>query len=114
MRAKTPSLSVRREIQKLGQDLSIARRRRKLTQKAVAERAGLDVGTVQRLERGHPSVSLGSLGMVLLVLGERGRLSQLLDVAADDVGLSLSIEALPRRVRTPGRNPSGGTEGTDF
>lgn len=109
MRSKTPSLSVRRELKKLGEDLSIARRRRRMTQERVAEGAGLDTGTVRRLEQGHPSVSLGSLAMVLLVLGEQGRLARFLDAGNDDLGIALSIEALPKRVRRPRqkRSPVG-------
>jgi transcriptional regulator with XRE-family HTH domain len=91
---------VRAELKKLGEDLSIARKRRRMIQQRVADGAGLDVATVRRLEQGHPSVSLGSLGMVLLALGERGRLADLLDVGVDDLGI-----ALPKRVRTPKRTP---------
>ena len=99
MRSKTPSLRARAELRKLGEDISIARRRREMTQARLAEGAGVDIGTVRRLEQGHPSVSLGTLAMVLLVLGESGRLSDFLDLAKDDLGLALSIEALPKRVR---------------
>lgn len=72
-----------------------------MTQQRVADGAGLDVGTVRRLEQGNPSVSLGSLAMVLVVLGETERLAQLLDVSSDDLGLALSVETLPKRVRRP-------------
>lgn len=101
MRSKAPAPSARYALKKLGEDLSIARRRRRMTQQRVAEGAGIDVGTVRRLEQGHPSVSLGSLAMVLVVLGETERLAQLLDVGADDLGLALSVETLPKRVRRP-------------
>lgn len=99
MRAKTPSLRVRQELRKLGEDLSIARRRRGMTQQRIADGAGLDVSTVRRLERGAPSVSLGALAMVVLVLGESWRLANLLDAGRDDLGIALSIETLPKRVR---------------
>lgn len=97
---------MRSEIRKLGQDIAIARRRRRFTQARVAEGAGLDVGTVQRLERGYPGVSLGALAMVLLVLSETGRLGRLLDMAEDDLGLALGAADLPKRVRP--RKPKGG------
>ena len=99
MRSNTPSLQMRAELRKLGQDLSIARRRRRMTQARLAEGAGIDVSTVRRLEHGHPSITIGTLAMVLLVLGESGRLEQLLDVARDDLGLALEIAQLPKRVR---------------
>jgi transcriptional regulator with XRE-family HTH domain len=74
-----------------------------MTQKRVAEGAGIDVSTVRRLEQGHPCVSLGSLAMVLLVLGEQGRMSQVLDARHDNLGVALSIKALPKRVRSSRR-----------
>lgn len=75
-----------------------------MTQQRLAEGAGIDVGTVRRLEQGHPSVSIGTLAMVLLVLSERGRLANLIDAGQDDLGTALSIDALPKRVRVPKRN----------
>ena len=39
--------------------------------------------------------------MVLLALGESDRLGQLLDVARDDVGLTIAVRDLPQRVRSP-------------
>lgn len=110
MRSKAPAPSARYALKKLGEDLSVARRRRRMTQQRVAEGAGIDVGTVRRLEQGHPSVSLGSLAMVLVVLGETDRLAQLLDVGADDLGLALSVETLPKRVRRPRRARAAGTK----
>ena len=72
MRSRTPSLQARTELRKLGDDISIARRRRRMTQARLAEGAGIDVSTLRKLEHGHPSVSLGTLAMVLLVLGNVG------------------------------------------
>ena len=53
----------------LGTELRAARRRRKLTQKALAVQAKLDVATVQNLERGRGSVA--PLLLVLTVLKHR-------------------------------------------
>ena len=55
--------------------------------------------TIHRLEKGDAGVSLGALAMVLLVLGECDRISGLLDIAKDDIGLTLGIRDLPKRVR---------------
>lgn len=92
---------VNRGITALGRDLSIARRKRKLTMAMVAESAALSIDTVRRLERGDPGVSLGALGMVLLALGEVTRLSDLMDMGKDHLALSLDIMTLPKRVRRP-------------
>jgi transcriptional regulator with XRE-family HTH domain len=79
-----------------------------MTQVRLAEGAGIDVSTLRKLEHGHPSVSLGTLAMVLLVLGETGRLGQLMDISKDDVGLVLGIHGLPKRVRTAREQPLAG------
>lgn len=103
--ATVPSLRAQRDLRKLGQDIAIARKRRQFTQKRLAEGAGIHVATLRRLENGDPGVSLGTLAMVLLVLGESVRMADLLDVARDDVGLALSVAAMPKRVRGPNRVP---------
>lgn len=94
-------LPVDRALQKLGADLSLARRRRHLTQSMLAERLGTSVMTVRRMEGGHPGTALQYLARALHVFGELDRLSELLDTAQDAVGLMLMDERVPVRVRKP-------------
>jgi transcriptional regulator with XRE-family HTH domain len=89
-----------RAIAKLGRDLSLARRRRRLSQASLADRSGIAVNTVRRLEKGEPSGSIEHLARILDVLGEIERLETLLDTGTDEFGLRLMDESLPRRVRT--------------
>lgn len=98
-------ISVRRSLSKLGQDLSVARRRRRIPMSLMAERAFISSRTLSRVERGDPGVSLGTYATVLFVLGMTDRLAELADPKADRLGLALDEERLPRRVRTP-RRPS--------
>ena len=98
-----PSIRAGAELAKLGADIAVARKRRRFTQQRLADGAGVNVATVRRLERGDAGVSLGVLAMVLLTLGESGRLEALLDAAKDDIGLVLGINELPQRVRSKGR-----------
>ena len=102
-----PSIRAAAELRKLGADIAIARKRRRFTQQRLADGAGVNVATIRRLERADAGVSLGVLAMVLLTLGERDRLGDLLDIAKDDIGLVLSVNALPQRVRAKGRSKSG-------
>lgn len=90
---------VRRGLRKLGQDLSFARRRRRLTMALVAERAFIGRNTLTRVERGDPSVSMGIYATVLFVLGLADRIATLADPGGDRAGLALEEEQLPRRVR---------------
>jgi transcriptional regulator with XRE-family HTH domain len=100
MTAKSPlSLSGARALAKLGRDLALARRRRRITQASLAERAGIARKTLVRLEQGDPKVAMEYLARVLDVLGELERLGQLLDSGADEAGLLMMDEALPQRVR---------------
>ncbi|MDR0781608.1 MAG: helix-turn-helix domain-containing protein [Pseudomonadales bacterium] len=98
-----PSIRATAELAKLGADIAVARKRRRFTQQRLADGAGVNVATIRRLERGDAGVSLGVLAMVLLTLGESGRLEVLLDAAKDDIGLVLGINELPQRVRSKGR-----------
>ncbi|MBD8555106.1 helix-turn-helix transcriptional regulator [Rhizobium sp. CFBP 8762] len=104
--ASLPSLAATNGLIKLGEDISAARRRRKITQKRLADGAGVSLPTIRRLENGDPGVSLATLAMVLVVLGEGQRLSNLLDVRADDVGLMLAAQQLPQRIRSPRKKAS--------
>lgn len=90
---------VRRALEKLGRNLSLARRRRRISQASLAERSGIAVNTVRRLERGVPSGSIEHLARILHVLGELERLETLLDTGTDEVGLMMMDERLPQRIR---------------
>jgi transcriptional regulator with XRE-family HTH domain len=92
-------LPATRALAKLGKDISYARRRRRLSQASLAERSGIAVSTLKRLEKGEPGCSMEQLARVLHVFGEIDRLNGLLDTGADTVGLLMSDEALPQRVR---------------
>lgn len=94
-------LPVDRALTKLGADLSLARRRRSLTQAMLAERLGTSVMTVRRMENGHPGTALQYLARALQVFGELDKLGNLLDTAQDAVGLILMDERVPVRVRKP-------------
>ena len=88
-----------RALAKLGRDLSLARRRRRLSQASLAERSGIGLNTLRRLEKGEPSGSIEHLARILHVLGEIDRIEQLLDTGVDTVGLVMMDDALPKRVR---------------
>ncbi len=99
---------VTRALIKLGQDLSLARRRRMLTQVSMAERIQTSVATLRRLEKGDPRVPIGTVAQAFFVLGELNKITGMLDTAADDIGLTLMNEQLPQRVRGKGRKPPSG------
>ncbi|KHA62715.1 XRE family transcriptional regulator [Sphingomonas sp. Ant20] len=93
-------LVVRKALRKLGADIQIARKRRRLTMTIIAERAFISRNTLTRVERGDPAVSLGIYTTVLFVLGLAERVGELADPLTDSVGLSLETERLPQRARS--------------
>lgn len=66
-----------RAIEKLGADLAVARLRRKESLRTWAKRMGVTVPTLQRLEAGDPSVSIGIVATALWLILRDGELTQL-------------------------------------
>ena len=66
----------------LGENIRLARLRRKLSTEQVAERANISRPTLLSIEKGSPTVAIGSYAQVLFVLNLE---KDLLNVAADDV-----------------------------
>ena len=100
-------LPVERAIQKLGGDISLARRRRYISQASLAERIGASLTTVRRMEKGDVRVPIHFIARALHVFGEIQALENLLDTAKDDIGLTLMDANLPKRVRSKPSTPSG-------
>jgi transcriptional regulator with XRE-family HTH domain len=94
-----PSAATRKTLSKLGADLRDARRRRRLPMAVVADRAFTSRSTLQRIEEGDPSVSIGIYAAVLQALGLLEGLAKLADPATDALGQALANEALPKRIR---------------
>ena len=92
---------VLRALRKLGQDIRDARRRRRIPVAILAERASLSRMTLNRIEKGDASVSLGHYATVLFALGLIERVAGLADAAQDTVGRELEEEHLPERIRLP-------------
>lgn len=98
MKSNLP-IPVLRALRKLGQDISEARRRRRIPMALMAERAGLTRTTLSKIEKGTSTVSIAGYAKVLFVLGMLDRLKDLADASYDLTGRELEIEALPKRVR---------------
>jgi ribosome-binding protein aMBF1 (putative translation factor) len=101
-------LPVDRAIRKLGSDIALARRRRRISQASLAERIGASLSTVKRMEAGDLRVPIHFVARTLHVFGEIEKLSRLLDTSEDPIGLSLMDEQLPRRIRARKPGPERG------
>lgn len=91
--------SISRILQVFGENIKLARLRRKLSAAQVAERAGISRPTLLSIEKGMPGVSLASCAQVLFVLNLE---KDLLKVASDDtLGRKLQDAAMSVKERAP-------------
>lgn len=86
-------------LKQMGENIKLARLRRRLTAHQVAERAGITRTTLWNIEKGSSQVAMRSYCMVLFVLGLA---DDLLKIATDDVfGRKLQDAVLLDKKRAP-------------
>ncbi len=94
--------STSRILKEFGDNIRLARLRRKLSTEQVAERANISRSTLWYVEKGSPRVAMGIYIQVLFVLGLE---KDVLKVAADDAfGRKLQDAELTVKERAPKRN----------
>ena len=87
-------------LEQMGEQIKLARLRRRLSTELVAERAGISRATLWNVEKGSPSVAIGIYAAVLHALGNMD--DDFLLVAKDDeLGRTLQDLELPMRRRAP-------------
>jgi transcriptional regulator with XRE-family HTH domain len=92
---------VRRLLTGFGNQLKLARLRRRYSTEVVAQRAGITRPTLSKIEQGDPSVSLGAYVRVMQALRLEGDIAKL---AADDVlGRKLQDAEITPKLRAPKR-----------
>lgn len=88
-------------LETIGENIRLARLRRKLTTQQVAERAGITRTTLWQVEKGAGGVSMATYAQVLLVLGLE---NDLIQIASDDeMGRRIQDAKLIVRKRAPKR-----------
>lgn len=93
---------IERLLAVLGENIRLARLRRNITAKLEAERAGISIATLTKIEAGSPSVAIGNYVQVLMTLGLE---NDILKVALDDVlGRKIQDAGLATRKRASKRN----------
>ncbi|QYY34249.1 MULTISPECIES: helix-turn-helix domain-containing protein [Cupriavidus] len=91
---------VSRSLIQLGQNLRLARKRRKETMAAFAERMQVSVPTLRKMEQGDPTVSIAVYAMALWLVGRLKWLPEVANPAADEVALDLEITRIQRPAAT--------------
>ena len=84
-------------LRKLGENLAIARVRRKESQRTWAKRLGVSIPTLIRMEQGEPSVGIGLFATALCLLGRVQVLPDLADPAQDRGALELDVRSAATR-----------------
>jgi transcriptional regulator with XRE-family HTH domain len=83
----------------LGENIKLARLRRKLSTEQVCERAGISRATLWQIEKGTPTVAMGAYFQVLFVMGLE---KDFLKLGADDeLGRKLQDAGLLVKERAP-------------
>lgn len=96
-------------LARLGADLALARLRRKESLRSWAQRLGVSVPTLMRLERGDPGVSAGIYATALWMMGRAGALGSLAAPETDRHALEADVRAALALRSTRGRR--AGTDG---
>jgi transcriptional regulator with XRE-family HTH domain len=87
-------------VRLLGAEIARERKRRRVTAANLAERARISLMTLRRVERGEPSVAIGIVFEVAVLLGI-DLLGTPDEVLARNGRVQESLALLPRRVRHP-------------
>jgi len=101
VKIKSIPLPAAHALRKLGRDLALARRKRGISTSDMASRLFVSRDTLWRLERGDPTVALGTLATAAFILKLHDRLANLVAPSSDDLALSLDEHRLPQRIHRP-------------
>lgn len=96
----------------LGENLRIARARRRESQRNWAKRLGVSVPTLIRMERGDPGVGVGIYATALWLMGTVGGLSELAAPSADRGALENDVRRALRRGRLRSASKSDASDST--
>ena len=86
-------------LKELGEQIQLARLRRKFSAEQIAERTGVGRKTIYNIEQGSPSVAIGSYLQVLFVLGLEKDLNMV--AASDPLGRKLQDAGIVTSKRAP-------------
>jgi DNA-binding XRE family transcriptional regulator len=94
--------SVASQLRQLGDNLAVARKRRREPLKVWAQRMGVSEPTLVRMEKGDPSVAFGIYATALWLIGRATAIAELAAPVHDMGALEAAVQgAKQRAVRKP-------------
>jgi transcriptional regulator with XRE-family HTH domain len=88
---------VAQALRQLGENLAIARVRRKESQRTWAKRLGVSIPTLIRMEQGEPGVAIGIYATALWLMGRAQALPELAEPKHDQGALELDVRRATKR-----------------
>lgn len=88
-------------VKTLGENIRIARIRRRMKQEELAQKCGITRKTLYGIEKGLPGVGIGQIFSVLWVMGLLDPVKELAEPDTDEHGKILEAARQSKRVRDP-------------
>lgn len=95
----TAPLAVRTGTRRIGERVALARKRRRLTLRELAAKAGISYDTARAVETGNLQTGLGAYLAMLWAMGLESEIEAIADPERDEEGKQLELTRLPERVR---------------
>jgi len=95
---ETAPYAVKEGAARLGERLRLARKRRRLTLRELAAKAGINYDTARAAEAGNLQTGLGAYLVMLWAMGLESEIGAFVDPDRDETGKQLEISRQPRRV----------------
>ena len=104
---ETAPFAVKDGARRIGERLALARKRRRLTIRELASKAGISYDTARAAEAGNLQTGLGAYLAMLWAMGLESEIQTFADPESDDEGKQLELTRLPQRVRHGKEHPGG-------
>ncbi len=88
-------------LQELGENIRLARLRRRMSAEQLSQRAGMSRKTLYQIEQGSPTVSMGNFLQALFILGLEQDMATV--ASADPLGRRLQDAGIATAKRAPGK-----------
>ena len=96
---ETAPFAVKDGARQIGERLALARKRRRLTLRELAAKAGISYDTARAAEAGNLQTGLGAYLAVLWAMGLESEIRSFADPDRDEEGRQLELSRMPQRIR---------------